>query len=124
MKISNNFFSKSVLLALLCVGLSSVCLQAQDEDSLYTPTVTSISIFSATPDGIIVEIEGTNFHSGCKVRFGEEHAISVVVTSSTSITAVAPIQTSEIADVIVTNNIEGKERSSDPRLAKNVNMEL
>jgi rhamnogalacturonyl hydrolase YesR len=70
-----------------------------------TPTVTSVSPNSGTTaGGTAVTITGTNFATGATVTFGGTAAISVVVGSSTSITATTPVGTPGAVTVTVTLN--------------------
>jgi hypothetical protein len=68
-------------------------------------TVTSIS--PATGDakgGVPVTITGTNFAAGATVSFGVATASKIVVTNSTTITAVTPPHVAGSANVVVTNS--------------------
>lgn len=68
------------------------------------PTVTSISPVSATAaGGVVVTISGQNFATGATVKLGGTAATSVVVQSSTIITATAPAHAAGQVDVLVTN---------------------
>jgi hypothetical protein len=68
------------------------------------PTVTSVSPSSGpTTGGTAVTITGTNFATGATVTFGSTAATSVVVVSSTSITATTPAGSAGAVTVTVTN---------------------
>ncbi len=69
------------------------------------PAVTSISPTSGTHGGGgPVTITGTGFVAGATVKFGTTAATSVVISSSTSITAVAPAGTANaLVNIVVTN---------------------
>ncbi|HET7710489.1 MAG TPA: IPT/TIG domain-containing protein, partial [Thermoanaerobaculia bacterium] len=68
------------------------------------PTITSLAPASGpVGGGTNVVITGTNFQNNATVRFGNANAISASVTSSTSITAVAPAQEAGKVNVTVTN---------------------
>ncbi|MGB6834128.1 MAG: IPT/TIG domain-containing protein [Candidatus Acidiferrum sp.] len=68
------------------------------------PTVTGVSPNSGTTaGGTSVTIAGTNFVSGATVTFGSAAATSVVVVSSTSITATTPARSAGAVTVTVTN---------------------
>jgi hypothetical protein len=68
------------------------------------PTITSLSPASgATSGGTLITITGTNFVSGATVTFGGAAATNVVVSNSTSITALTPAGTAGTAFVTVTN---------------------
>jgi hypothetical protein len=68
------------------------------------PTVTSVSPSSgATGGGTAVTITGTNFASGASVTFGSAAATNVVVSNSTTITAMTPAGSAGAATVTVTN---------------------
>ena len=67
------------------------------------PTVTSLGTSSGTTaGGTSVAITGTNFTDAFGVTFGTVPAASVVVNSSTSITAIAPPQSAGTVDINVT----------------------
>ncbi|MEO5822775.1 MAG: IPT/TIG domain-containing protein, partial [Vicinamibacteraceae bacterium] len=67
------------------------------------PTLTSLSPVSGpTAGGTAVALTGTNFAAGTTVSIGGTAAASVVVVSSTRITAVAPAGTAGARDVRVT----------------------
>jgi len=67
------------------------------------PTVTSVSPNSgSTLGGTAVTITGTNFAAGATVTFGATAATSVVVVSSTSITATTPAGSAGAVTVTVT----------------------
>ena len=69
-----------------------------------TPTVASVSPNTgSTAGGTAVTITGTNFAAGATVTFGSAAATSVVVVSSTSITATTPAGSAGAATVTVTN---------------------
>ncbi|HEY1648228.1 MAG TPA: IPT/TIG domain-containing protein, partial [Terracidiphilus sp.] len=69
-----------------------------------TPTVTGVSPNNGlTAGGTAVTITGTNFASGATVTFGSAAATSVVVVSSTSITATTPAGAVGAVTVTVTN---------------------
>lgn len=69
-----------------------------------TPSVTGVSPSSgSTSGGTAVTITGTNFATGATVTFGTSAATSVVVVSSTSITAKTPSGSSGMVTVTVTN---------------------
>ena len=64
------------------------------------PTVTSVTPNNgSTAGGNSVTITGTNFASGAMVTFGGNGATSVVVVSSTSITAKTPTGNSGVVTV-------------------------
>jgi IPT/TIG domain/Fibronectin type III domain len=68
------------------------------------PTVTSLSPNTgSTAGGTAVTITGTNFVSGATVTFGTAAATGVVVTNSTTITALTPAGTAGAATVTVTD---------------------
>lgn len=69
------------------------------------PTVTAISPSTGTHGGgTPVTLTGTGFVPGATVKFGAVAATSVVVGSSTSITAVAPAGTANaLVNIVVTN---------------------
>lgn len=104
MKTSKSLFSKAVLLSLLCLGLSSVYLEARENKKTYyySPTVTALSPnYGPETGGRAITIEGTYFHDTLAVQFGNENAASFVVVSDTIITAFAPEGTGTV-DVTVT----------------------
>ena len=69
-----------------------------------TPTVTSVSPNNGpTAGGTSVTITGTNFATGATVKFGSNAATSVVVVSSTTITATTPAGSVGAVTVTVTN---------------------
>jgi IPT/TIG domain len=69
------------------------------------PTVTSVSPNTGTTaGGTPVTITGTNFVSGATVTFGGTAATSIVVASSTSITAVTPAHSAGAVTVTATVN--------------------
>ncbi len=66
-------------------------------------TVTSLDTSSgSTAGGTSVTITGTNFTGTTSVSFGSEAAVSWVLNSDTSITAVAPAQAAGTVDITVT----------------------
>lgn len=68
-----------------------------------TPTVTGVSPNTGTTaGGTAITITGTNFVSGATVIFGTASATSVVVSSSTTMTAVAPAGTAGAVTITVT----------------------
>jgi len=68
------------------------------------PTVTAVSPSTGTTGGgTPVTIIGTGFVSGATVKFGANSATSVVVTNSTTITAVTPAGSAGTVAVTVTN---------------------
>ena len=70
-----------------------------------TPDVTAISPTSGdTGAGQAVTITGSNFVTGATVTIGGVACTSVVVVSSTEITAVAPTHAVGAVDVVVTNS--------------------
>ena len=80
------------------------------------PTVTSVAPASgSTVGGTAVTITGTNFATGATVTFGGTAATSVVVVSSTSITATTPAGSAGAVTVTVTNP-GGQSGSSGGRL--------
>jgi hypothetical protein len=67
------------------------------------PTVTKVSPKSGlTPGGTSVTITGTHFSKATAVRFGSTAAASFTVSSSTSITAIAPAHQAAVVDITVT----------------------
>ena len=69
------------------------------------PSVTSVCPSAGTVDGgTPVTILGTGLMTGATVRFGGELATNVVVSSSTTITAVTPAHTAGAVAVLVTNS--------------------
>jgi hypothetical protein len=70
-----------------------------------SPTVSGVSPSSGVvAGGTAVTITGTNFTTGATVTFGSTVATSVVVVSSTSITAITPSDTAGAVTVTVTLN--------------------
>src|SRR6202035_4475724 len=70
-----------------------------------SPAPTAISPTSGTTSGgTPVTISGTNFASGATVTFGGTSATSVVVVSSTTITATTPAHAAGVVNVVVTNS--------------------
>lgn len=70
----------------------------------WPPTVTSVAPANGTSlGGTSVTITGTGFSAGARATFGGTAATSVVVSSATSITAVAPAHSAGVVDVVVTN---------------------
>jgi len=70
-----------------------------------SPAPTAISPASGTTSGgTSVTISGTNFASGATVTFGGTAATSVVVVSSTEITATTPAEAAGAVNVVVTNS--------------------
>ncbi|HXP11144.1 MAG TPA: IPT/TIG domain-containing protein, partial [Acidobacteriaceae bacterium] len=68
------------------------------------PTVSSVSPSNGpVAGGTAVTITGTNFAAGAKVTFGSTAATSVVVVSSTTITATTPAGSAGAVTVTVTN---------------------
>lgn len=68
------------------------------------PTVSSVCPGSgSTEGGTTVTIQGTGFMSGATVQFGGALATGVVVSSSTSITAIVPAHAEGTVNVVVTN---------------------
>ena len=82
-------------------GSSGVAVQVA---TIIGPTISSVTPSSGTPSGgTSITIVGTNFVSGATVTIGGLPATSVVVVSSTMITAVTPPGTlGTIASVLVT----------------------
>ncbi len=73
------------------------------DDDGAAPTVTSVSPNAGpTAGGTIVTITGTNFFNVTTVTFGGVAATSIVVNSSTSITALSPARAAGTVDVRVT----------------------
>ncbi len=69
------------------------------------PVPTAISPTSGTTSGgTAVTITGTNFASGATVTLGGTAATSVVVVSSTEITATTPAHAAGVVNVVVTNS--------------------
>jgi len=69
------------------------------------PTVTGVNPTSGpTTGGTSINITGTGFASGATVTVGGTLASSVVVSNSTTITAVTPAHTAGTVDVVVTNS--------------------
>ena len=68
------------------------------------PTVTAIDPVSGQiAGGTAVTISGTNFVNGATVTLGGSAATEIVVTNSTTITAVTPAHAAGAVDVVVTN---------------------
>ena len=68
------------------------------------PTVASVSPNAGTTaGGTAVTITGANFATGAAVTFGGTAALSVTVTSATTITASTPAHTAGAVSVVVTN---------------------
>ena len=82
----------------LAVGLGATALAAAQ------PTLSSITPTSgSTAGGTSVTLTGTGFVAGASVSFGGSAATSVVVVSSTSITAKTPAHAAGTVGVTVTN---------------------
>lgn len=79
-------------------------LRRSDLDALFPPaTFTSITPATGLGAGVAVTIAGTGFkQSGTTVAIGGVAATSVVVVSSTTITAVTGAHTAGVVDVVVT----------------------
>lgn len=68
------------------------------------PSITSFAPASGpTAGGTVVSITGTNFQNGATVKFGGAAAVTTVVNSATSITAVNPAHAAGGVAVVVTN---------------------
>lgn len=92
------------------VEVTNADLQSGSRSNAFTytpapsPTVSGVSPNTgSTGGGTPVVISGTNFVSGATVRFGNSLATSVVVTSSTRITAVSPARSAGAVTVTVAN---------------------
>ena len=69
-----------------------------------SPTITSLNPDSGNTGGSTsVIITGSNFQNGATVNFGSSAATSVIVTSSTSLTAITPTSSAGVVSVTVTN---------------------
>ena len=69
-----------------------------------SPTITSINPDSGNTGGSTsVIITGSNFQNGATVDFGSSAATSVIVISSTSLTAITPASSAGVVDITVTN---------------------
>lgn len=67
------------------------------------PTVTGVSPTSGTTlGGTVVTVSGTDLTGASAVRFGTTTATGVIVSSSTSLTAISPAGSAGIVDVTVT----------------------
>ena len=85
--------------------MQMVAFRGSLQTSPSPPTPTAISPTSGTTSGgTPVTISGTNFVSGATVTFGGTAATSVVVVSSTTITATTPAHAAGVVNVVVTNS--------------------
>lgn len=85
-------------------GIELLVLTPSGTVSNPAPNLTSISPTSGTASGgTTVTLTGTNFISGASVAFGGVAATGETVSSSTSMTAVAPAHAAGGADVVITN---------------------
>jgi hypothetical protein len=94
----------------LCTTITSLCAQSVSKHpelvyqlpNVPPPTVTNINPNSGSRGGgNTVTITGTNFQNVNEVDFGPNHSTTVIVLSSTQITALAPAGMGTV-DVIVT----------------------
>ncbi len=85
--------------------MQMVAFRGSLQTSPSPPAPTAISPTSGTTSGgTPVTITGTNFASGATVTFGGTAATSVVVVSSTTITATTPAHAAGVVNVVVTNS--------------------
>ncbi len=81
--------------------------------TMSAPTITNVTPISGTTlGGTSITITGTGFMTGAGVTVGGNAATSVVVSSSTSITATTPAGTVGPQDVVVTNTDTGAATST------------
>lgn len=94
----------SVLVAFL-LAISMIGLQAPQAVAAAEPTVTSVSPSKGPrAGGTVVTVNGTNFIGVKKVLFGTKPGTSVKVTSTTTLTAVAPAASLGVVDVRVVSS--------------------
>jgi IPT/TIG domain len=107
--------SRAIVLAIIvhgvagCDGSSDVSRSPIPTTPTPTPPATPMSVTSIAPDSgptwrdTQVEIKGTGFQPGARVRFGRVNASSVGVINGETIWARSPILDAETVDVVVTN---------------------
>jgi outer membrane protein OmpA-like peptidoglycan-associated protein len=97
----------SYVFTVIATNASSLSSTGASSNSA-TPSATTPTLGSLTPNngliagGTTITITGTNFAAGASVAIGGVAATSVVVVSSTSITAVTPAHAVGVVDVSVT----------------------
>lgn len=108
-----SFLSKSVLLSLLCLGLGSMYLKANNDlNRTVVPTVTEISPNVGSPSGgTNVQISGNELHGIKSVQFGNTPALTFARYTDNIISARSPAGTGRVA-ITVTTEAGGTSKAS------------